>query len=58
MSKNDNTLETEFADDLGNVRVDLTKLRQALFNLLSNAAKFTKGGTITLAREESAPRWR
>jgi CheY-like chemotaxis protein len=30
------------------VRADLTKLRQALFNLLSNAAKFTQGGTITL----------
>jgi len=29
--------------------MDMTKLRQALFNLLSNAAKFTKGGTITLA---------
>ena len=49
ITKNGNTLETDFADDLGNVRVDLTKLRQALFNLLSNAAKFTDGGTITLA---------
>jgi PAS domain S-box-containing protein len=49
ITKNENTLETDFADDLGNVRVDLTKLRQALFNLLSNAAKFTDGGTITLA---------
>jgi CheY-like chemotaxis protein len=29
--------------------VDLTKLRQSLFNLLSNAAKFTQNGTITLA---------
>ena len=52
ISKNDNTLETEFADDLGNVRVDLTKLRQALFNLLSNAAKFTKGGIITLGAKK------
>jgi PAS domain S-box-containing protein len=53
IAKNENALETEFADDLGNVRVDLTKLRQALFNLLSNAAKFTEGGTITLgARKE------
>jgi len=49
IAKNENNLETEFADDLGNVRVDLTKLRQALFNLLSNAAKFTEGGTITLS---------
>ncbi len=52
ISKNDNTLETEFADDLGNVRVDLTKLRQALFNLLSNAAKFTEGGIITLGAKK------
>jgi CheY-like chemotaxis protein/anti-sigma regulatory factor (Ser/Thr protein kinase) len=49
ITKNDNRLATEFADNLGNVRVDLTKLRQALFNLLSNAAKFTEGGIITLA---------
>jgi CheY-like chemotaxis protein/anti-sigma regulatory factor (Ser/Thr protein kinase) len=49
VTKNDNRLATDFADDLGTVRVDLTKLRQALFNLLSNAAKFTKEGIITLA---------
>jgi CheY-like chemotaxis protein/nitrogen-specific signal transduction histidine kinase len=49
ITKNENALETDFADDLGTVRVDLTKLRQALFNLLSNAAKFTENGTITLA---------
>jgi CheY-like chemotaxis protein/anti-sigma regulatory factor (Ser/Thr protein kinase) len=48
ITKNDNRLATDFADNLGNVRVDLTKLRQALFNLLSNAAKFTEDGTITL----------
>jgi PAS domain S-box-containing protein len=49
IDKNENSLVTEFAENLGNVRVDLTKLRQALFNLLSNAAKFTDRGTITLA---------
>jgi PAS domain S-box-containing protein len=48
IAKNDNRLVTEFADDIGVVRADLTKLRQSLFNLLSNAAKFTEGGTITL----------
>jgi signal transduction histidine kinase len=30
------------------MRADLTKVRQSLFNLLSNACKFTEGGTITL----------
>jgi PAS domain S-box-containing protein len=48
ITKKENNLETDFTGNLGNVRVDLTKLRQALFNLLSNAAKFTEGGTITL----------
>jgi len=30
------------------MHADLTKVRQSLFNLLSNAAKFTKQGTVTL----------
>ena len=32
----------------GALRTDVTKLKQCLINLLSNAAKFTKGGAITL----------
>ena len=48
IAKNDNKLVTDFADDLGQIRADLTKVRQALFNLLSNAAKFTNEGTVTL----------
>ena len=30
------------------MHADLTKVRQSLFNLLSNASKFTQNGTITL----------
>ncbi len=49
MAKNANTLQVDCAPDLGVMRSDQTKLRQNLFNLLSNAAKFTHQGTITLA---------
>ena len=36
------TLEVDCPDDLGAMHADLTKVRQALFNLLSNACKFTE----------------
>ena len=40
-----NRLVVECPDGLGAMRSDLTKVRQALYNLLSNAAKFTERGT-------------
>ncbi|MHC4448010.1 MAG: ATP-binding protein, partial [Planctomycetota bacterium] len=46
VEKNANTLETNIAEDAGQMRADLTKIRQSLFNLISNASKFTKEGTI------------
>jgi signal transduction histidine kinase/CheY-like chemotaxis protein len=49
MAKNANTLVVDRAPNLGAMRSDQTKLRQNLFNLLSNAAKFTREGRITLA---------
>ena len=48
MEKNNNKLSIERGSDLGTAWQDLTKLRQTLFNMLSNAAKFTHDGTITL----------
>jgi PAS domain S-box-containing protein len=48
MEKNNNTLSIVRGNELGKAHQDLTKLRQTLFNLLSNAAKFTHDGTITL----------
>ncbi len=48
VDRNANVLEVHRADDLGPMYADQTKVRQGLFNLLSNAAKFTEGGTITL----------
>jgi GAF domain-containing protein/CheY-like chemotaxis protein/anti-sigma regulatory factor (Ser/Thr protein kinase) len=48
-AKNGNRLEVRCPDDVGAMRADLTKVRQALFNLLSNACKFTERGTVTLA---------
>ena len=48
MRKNHNKLSIERDGQLGNAHQDLTKLRQALLNLLSNAAKFTHEGAVTL----------
>ena len=45
---NANTLQVQCPADLGTMRADLTKVRQSLLNLLSNAAKFTKEGTLSL----------
>jgi PAS domain S-box-containing protein len=46
--KTGNVLVVNCADEVGTIRSDLTKVRQILFNLLSNACKFTRNGTITL----------
>jgi signal transduction histidine kinase/DNA-binding response OmpR family regulator len=49
VQKKHNRLEVEIDPALAAMRADLTKVRQGLFNLLSNAAKFTEEGDITLA---------
>jgi signal transduction histidine kinase len=46
--QNKNRLTTEVPDDLGSLTIDPMRLRQVLFNLLSNACKFTKQGEVKL----------
>jgi len=60
VAKNANTLEVHCEDNLGSIRADMTKVRQVLFNLLSNASKFTEGGTISFdvaRRTEDGTDW-
>ncbi len=50
-ARNENRLTVEQAPDLGVMRSDQTKVRQNLFNLLSNACKFAKGGEVRLSAQ-------
>ena len=53
LDKNVNSLRVELSPDVGLVRADQVKVRQMLFNLLSNATKFTEQGVITLSAERA-----
>lgn len=46
--KNNNKLQIDIQPEVGWMVADLTKVRQNLFNLLSNACKFTQNGTVYL----------
>ncbi len=47
-TKNGNKVVIDCAADLGTMRADQTRIRQALLNLASNANKFTEKGTVTI----------
>jgi signal transduction histidine kinase len=57
VEKNGNSLRVQVADDLGAMHADRIKVQQVLFNLLSNAAKFTAGGVVTLAADRERGKW-
>jgi signal transduction histidine kinase len=53
ITRNHDELVVELADDLGTARLDVQKTRQILINLLGNAAKFTRQGTITVTGQRN-----
>ena len=56
VEKKGNRLDVQIAPGIGRMVSDLTKVRQILLNLLSNAGKFTENGVVTLIGGSFRPR--
>lgn len=54
VERNTNRLVLEIAAPIGNVFLDPHRLKQILFNLVSNAAKFTSNGLITVSARRAS----
>jgi signal transduction histidine kinase len=52
VEKNNNTFTTEIDPMLSEMVGDETKIKQILFNLISNAAKFTSNGNVSFAAHQ------
>jgi CheY-like chemotaxis protein len=49
VQKNNNVLDLQVEENIGSMHADMTKIRQILFNFVSNAAKFTSDGKVSIA---------
>ncbi|MEC7165496.1 MAG: response regulator, partial [SAR324 cluster bacterium] len=47
-TKNNNRLTVNFEDEVQVIKSDQTRIKQIIYNLVSNACKFTENGTVTL----------
>jgi signal transduction histidine kinase len=49
LNQNTNQLKIDIPDKLENIKTDITRMKQVILNLLSNACKFTHNGQINLS---------